>query len=356
MFVIWSKMAWFRGMIILYPFNTWAIWQVAGATALLLLITVLVCARFRRSPWLAIGWFWYLGMLVPVIGVVQSGVQALADRFTYVPAIGLLIMLVWSLPDRLFQTRPGRLSLGAATLALAAVLCIFTWRQIGYWQDSVTLFRHALVFAPDNPVALINLGLALDYQEGSPQDGLFYYRKAVEAAPNLPLAQTRLGTLLERMGQNQKSRAMLDEGIVHLRRAAELQPHDAQAQNDLGLAYMRLGLFDRAISAFQQAVANDHHFVQAYVFMGDMMASQHRIEEASWEYQQALGLDPHDAALYFHIGAQLANIGRVQAAIPYMQRAVQLDPSNSQYRALLAQAQGAVEHSDQLSPTAPGKP
>ncbi len=247
-----GKMVWFNSLTLLYPFPIWPVWKVAGAAALLLLITLVVIIRFRPNPWLAIGWFWYLGMLVPVIGLVQMGVQAMADRYSYLPTIGLLVMLIWSLPDWLFQARRGRVVLGGATLGIATVLCAFTWRQIGYWQNSVTLLTRVIKFSPNDQVALMNLGMALNDEGKGSLEGLLYLRKAVEVGPNFPRAQLILGITLEHYSVKLRDAVCFREALAHLERASELEPVDPVPHNALGIAYFHRRLYDQAMREFPE--------------------------------------------------------------------------------------------------------
>src|SRR5262249_39717957 len=137
-------------LAVFYPHpGVWPMWQVIACTAFLAASVVLVLWRLRKNPWLAVGWFWYLGLLVPVIGLVQVGTQSMADRYMYLPSIGLLLIVVWSLPQWLFQPSTGRVLLGLATVVCLATLCAFTRIQIGYWHDTETLFDHAMVVSPD---------------------------------------------------------------------------------------------------------------------------------------------------------------------------------------------------------------
>ncbi len=307
------KMVWFQGITLFYPFPNQPHWQVAGAIVLLLTITAAVLIRLRAYPWLALGWFWYLGMLVPVVGLVPISTIFIADRYTYIPAIGLLIMLVWSLPQRLFQTTTGRIALSGATLVIATVLCGFTWRQIGYWQDSATLFKNALRFSPHDAGALMGMGMALDQDLGEPKQALPYFQEAVQNAPDSAFAQCNLGSVEMTLDQ-------LDEALRHLGKAVQIQPNFAAAYNNMGVIYMRRNQFDLALNAFQQTVNIDPGFIVAHDNLGDLLFSHKRFAEALVQYQQASRLDPDHIDYYFLIAKSLANLGRYQEAAPLFAR------------------------------------
>ncbi len=364
-----GKMVWFRELIVGYPFQNWSPAQVGAAAALLLLITTFVCLRFRRNPWLAIGWFWFGGMLIPVIGVVQAGPQAMADRYSYLPTIGLAIMLVWSLPDRLFHFNPGRLAAGTATLAVVTTLCAFAWRQIGYWHSSVTLFSHAVAFAPHDELLLTSLAKAYDVEEDNPDQALIYDRKAVEFNPGSADAQFNLGSLLNRLGRP-------SEAWVHLLQARQSQPDSAIAHHIQGLLDMNQKQFDLALGEFQRSLEVDQSFVPPHLNIGNILLMRKRFEQALAQYQQAWNLDPNDpdaniltakalailgrfqeaapylqkairlrprvAQNYFFLGQLLIQLQRFEQAVPYFQKAVQLEPANSAYRAMLERAQAGA--------------
>ncbi len=316
-----GKMVWFRNLIILYTFKAWSLWQVTGAICLLLLISIAVVVRFRSNPWLAVGWFWFLGMLVPVIGFVSVGMQAMADRYTYLPNIGLLIMIVWSLPDRLLHGKANRLVVGTGILTIVVILSAFTWRQIGYFSDTSTLFTHAAAIAPMEPYIQVKLGLSLEQQ-----------------------------------GQIQNDPRMLNEALMHLQRAVKLKLNDPAARVALGLAYMHRGRLDEALSEYQQAVYFSPRFVQGHVLIGNLWMMRNRSDKALEEYQRALSLDSDDASLYFHIGRMLATHNGIQEAIPYLQEAVRLESSNTEFKIMLAQALFARNHSIEPRQTASSQP
>ncbi len=359
-----EKMVWFKDLS-LYYFQPWPLWTVAASSILLAGITIAVSIRFRPNPWLAIGWLWFLGMLVPVIGLVQVGHQPMADRYSYLPTVGLLIMLVWSLPEWLFQARRGLLATGGAALMMAAILSAFTWRQIGYWRDTFTFYGHVLDSSPNDVGAQMDFAMALD-AANKPREELPYLRKAVAIAPRFALAQFTLGSLQMRLGQE-------NDALFHMSRAVQIDPDFVAAHNCIGLIYMDRHQLDLAFSAFQQALAIDPRSTLAHVKLGEILSDRHRDDEALVHYQQALLLDPGNVDSLFLVAKSLANLGRYEKALFYlqeirrrqptsptilaaagqtlillhrydeaiaeMQKAVQLDPGKPGYRVLLAQAQ-----------------
>jgi hypothetical protein len=207
-----GKMFWPTNLAVLYPHPAlhypvsehWPGWEILAGGLLLLAISALCICQLRRRPWLAVGWFWYLGTMVPVIGLVQVGDQAMADRYTYIPMIGPVISLVWllaelSLNQDVFQRIPYTIRkplLGVLAIGSLTACVLLTHRQIGFWKDSVTLFEHTVEVTPDNPVAQCNLGYGL-FLEGKPAQAAVHYRAALAINPRYALAHFNLAVLLK---------------------------------------------------------------------------------------------------------------------------------------------------------------
>ena len=216
-----------------YPHSDrWPVWQICAAAVLLLAISVLFLLQLRRRPYLAVGWFWYLGTLLPVSGVVQTGQQAMADRYTYIPLIGPVVGLVWAASEFCGSSRARKVAFGALTLAAVAACAALTMRQLRYWQDSRTLFEHAVLVTPDNPVAQSNLGIALA-MEGKPSLAAVRYRAALAIDPRQPQAHFNLAGLL-------KAQEHWAQAAEHYLAAARLRP--MRYEPYLGLAEVLVAL------------------------------------------------------------------------------------------------------------------
>jgi len=231
-----GKTFWPSSLALLYPYPPGGppVWQVAGAAGLLAAITVLVLLRWRRAPWLTVGWFWFLGTLVPVIGIVQVGVQAMADRYTYLPAIGVFIALTWE-GVRIASERPRRAQriLWALPIGVVAALTVLTWRQTGYWADQEVLFRHTIAVTEDNGRANLNLSQALG-AKGRYDEALVYAAETARLEPTYAPAHNNFGFMLYKAGR-------VDEAIVQFERAIRVQPEYADAHHNLGIAYGKKG-------------------------------------------------------------------------------------------------------------------
>jgi protein O-mannosyl-transferase len=253
-----GKMFWPENLSILYLHpGRWPAWEVAASTLLLLFISSAALVLSRRRPYLAVGWFWFLGTLVPAIGLVQVGIQAMADRYTYVPFIGLFILLAWGIGEVVPAGRWQTKGL-AGSPGLVLVACAFlTARQIRYWRDSETLFGHALQVAPDNFILHNVLGAYLS-SKGRYHEAISHFQEALRLRPEIPNPEghNNLGYALASIGRS-------DEAIQHYREAIRLMPSYPNPHNNLGIVLAKQKQFDDAISEFQEAFKLDPGFLIA---------------------------------------------------------------------------------------------
>ncbi len=245
-----GKTVWPGGLAAIYPYPAGGhpAWQVAGAAALLALATVAALLQWKRRPWLTVGFLWFAGTLVPVSGIVRIGAQAMADRYTYLPHIGLFVAAVWAgveLGTRFRVSRP----VAAAGLAVVAAFAIGARVQAGYWKDSVTLFSRTLELTSGNYLAAHNLGIALE-DEGKLPEAALRYQEALRIQPFHAESHNNLGIVLARLGRS-------DEAIRHLREALRLSPGRPEPHNNLGLALARAGRLEEAVGHFREALRLD---------------------------------------------------------------------------------------------------
>ena len=215
------QMIWPQNLAVIYPHpgNSLSMLQAFGAGLLLVFISIAAMRAARRHPYLTVGWLWYLGTLVPVIGIVQVGMQAMADRYTYVPLIGLFIIIAWGVPDLLASYRYRRAIISVGSGGLLSILIIITWVQLHHWRNTVTLFQHTLRVTSKNFLAHNNLGAALA-DLGKIQDAISHYRKALEINPSYWLAHNNLATTLAEKGDPK-------EAFAHYQEALKIKPDDA---------------------------------------------------------------------------------------------------------------------------------
>lgn len=249
---------WPRGLAPFYPYprETLPLWQVVGSAAALSGITLLAIAFLRRLPYLFVGWFWYLGTLVPVIGLVQVGEQALADRYTYLPLIGIFLAVSWGLGDMAERWLNTRKAVIPGTILGIAALVVCTWMQVRTWHDSRSLWEHALGVTPDNPIARNNLGLALWQESGNPAEAEEHLRVAVHLKPDYARAYNNLGMACDLQGKHK-------EAIAAYRQALEIHPDQSGTRYNLGISLAMDGQIDEAIEQLREAVRLGHPEAQA---------------------------------------------------------------------------------------------
>jgi Flp pilus assembly protein TadD len=279
-----GKTVWPANLTAMYPNEPLeSYWLALGAGILLGLLTAGALWGARRGQrWLAVGWFWYLGTLAPTIGLVQVGSQVMADRFLYLPQIGLCVALVWGAAHvaGAWPNRRWPLATGAALLLAGLMAC--SWQQTSYWQNSERLWTSALACTANNDIAHNYLGLALAGR-GQVGEAIVHFRKALEIQPDNTEIQNNLGAALAGRGQ-------VGEAIVHFRKAVEINPDNAKAHNNLGIALAGRGQVDEAIAHYQEALKIEPENAKAHRNLGNALAVRGRIDEAIEHYRAALAL------------------------------------------------------------------
>jgi tetratricopeptide (TPR) repeat protein len=359
-----EKTIWPFGLSAFYPYPLVlpAAWEVAGAALFLGAVTALALWQVQRRPYLAVGWFWFLGTLVPVIGLVQAGEQAMADRFTYVPHIGLFLALVWGVGD-FFAARWPAFTAWAA-VAVATCLAGVTLVQQGYWKDTPTLWEHALAVDSKNARAHANLGVFL-LEQGYRGRAIRHLTKSVEADGHYAETHYNLGLALLNDGNIAQAErefkiavllkpdsadAWYNLGLARLRlgkpadavyplnQVLELQRDSADAHVELGKAYWELGKPAAAQSEFEAALALRDDFPVAHNNLGRVLLRRGDLEQAMAHFQKAQKGDPRSADAYNNAGVAFARRGAWMQAVESMRTACRLEPSVLSYRCNLAYA------------------
>ena len=252
-----GRMMWPRDLAVLYPHPgvSLPIWQAAAAGLLLLTASIAVIRLARNHPYLFVGWLWYLGTLVPVIGSVQTGAQAMADRFTYVPLIGLYIIFVWGVFVLTKEWHHRRIALAASAAVILSGLTISAWLQVRYWKDSESLFTHTLAVTSNNYLIHYGLGGALD-EVGRYDEAMAHYAEAIRINPQLAEAHGNLGIVLAQQGR-------LEEATFHFSEALRIDPSLAGAHNNLGIVLTQQGRLEEAIFQFSEALRLEPDYAEA---------------------------------------------------------------------------------------------
>jgi tetratricopeptide (TPR) repeat protein len=300
------------------------VWRVGISIALLGLVTFLVIRFWRTRPYLAVGWFWYLGTLVPVIGLIQVGDQALADRYAYLPSIGLFLMVVWAAGDALEHFRvPHRAAAGAA-IALLSIFGILTWKQVGYWKSSESLFRRAIAITGDNELAYWNLGVAL-VSDSRLDEAAVLYQDILSRKPDIANILANFGTILVLQGRH-------EEAVERYRHALRVDPHQAEAHNGLGFELALSGKLDEAANHHLEALKIKPQYPEARYNLGKVYAAQGKAQPAIEQYREALRLRPGYADAHEKLAYALAGQGRIDEAIPQYAAAIQARPDSAELR------------------------
>jgi len=310
---------WPADLAAFYSSVGWQEGEIIGAVALLAGITGLAIWRARSAPYLAVGWFWFLGMLVPAIGLVQVGGQSLADRYTYLPSVGLWIMAVWGLHDVAFG-RPLPRAAMTVTAGLAAVLfALLAWRQSWVYKDSGTLWEATLRSYPDCLLAHNNLSKWLIDQRRWDQ-ALDHCRKALALRPDDPTAYDNLSRIYLSQGR-------VDEAIAAGLKSIQAQPRSDVNRQTLARAYLKKGGFAEAAASLREAIRINAAAPDAWCNLGYALLQQGQVSEAAAAYQRALELNPDFALAHNDLGNILLRQGQMDEAMDQFQRAVELDPS-----------------------------
>ncbi|MDI6828415.1 MAG: tetratricopeptide repeat protein [Armatimonadota bacterium] len=324
------KMIWPRNLSAFYPHpgNNLSILQALAAGVLLVFISVLALCASKRRPFFGVGWLWYLGTLVPVIGFVQVGMFSMADRFTYIPLIGLFIVIAWGVPDLLgFGELDGRnkecQNKKSPILIIAACICIATfaistWIQASYWRNDITLFKRAIAVTSGNALACNNLGLAYERLKRI-DDAIIWYSRALEIEPRYPFAHLNLGRALEAVGR-------FDEAIEHYIAAIRFKPDFAQAHNNFALLLACKGKVAEAIDEYRKAIAINPNYAEAHYNLAILLADIGRLDEAVAHYQEALQINPYDADVLCNLGLLLIRKGDFSNAKRHLLSAISIQP------------------------------
>jgi len=293
-----SKTIWPSDLAVFYPHLRGHLpwWQAAGAGLVILVITIGIIFPGRRYRWLAVGWLWFLGTLMPVIGMIQVGDQAMADRYTYIPIIGLFIIAAWGMEQLLSRWRYKKIGLGAAWAGAVLAMMAVTDRQVGYWRNSFTLFNHALAVTDNNYVAHNGLGTEY-FKQGNYDQALFHYQETLRISPGHP-----------------------------------------DAPGNLGLTLLQLGRFEEAAGQFRLALARKGDIQKWHWGLGAALQKMGKPDEAIEQYQQALELDENDASAHNNLAIALDQKGEKEQALKHFMAAVRLKPNDKEYQKNLRKA------------------
>jgi len=329
------KMLWPRSLAPLYPHPCalLPLWQVISAALMLAVVTYLAIKARGRHPYLFVAWAWYVATLLPVIGLIQVGGQAMADRYTYIPLIGIFVMISWGVSESMGVWECGSVgdqsppyphtpipphALAVLAAITLAVLSSLTWRQTGYWKNNLTLFRHAVDCTQKNYSMHNSLGLALA-DAGRIQEAVAQYEEALRIAPNYISARIDLGIALCDLGKT-------PEAIVQFQEAIKIDPGYADCYYSLGRALDGIGESRAAAEQYSKALKVDPHHVEANVNLGNILAKRGLFPEAIPHYRAALADNPLQAEAHVNLANALQNSGDSDGAVREYQEALRIKP------------------------------
>ncbi|MDP2984687.1 MAG: tetratricopeptide repeat protein [Candidatus Latescibacter sp.] len=346
-----------RHLAFFYPYRSEAVplWEVSCAGLLLMGITVLVIRLSRRFPWYPFGWFWYLVSLLPVIGIFQAGEQSMADRFTYMPLIGLFVMGVWGVSDSIHNWGQKKLILSMLMMVIIFIYGTITWVQVKHWKDTYSLLSHALTVTSKNYLAHQYIGYYYA-RHGKIEDAFTHFNEALKIDPSFARIHNDLGALLTRIGKYDEALAHFrealrldpnyaevhdnigilyagqgktNEALMHYNEALKLKPNNDKVLNHIGILWYNFGNNDKALGYYNEALRLNPNYAEAHDNIGILYDSQGKTNEALMHYNKALKLDPNNDKVLKDIGILWYNIGNIDKALMYYNEALKLNPGNA---------------------------
>jgi tetratricopeptide (TPR) repeat protein len=376
-----EKMLWPNHLAVFYPhrgFDT-SLWQSVASASLLVVLSILIFCLWRTRKYLPVGWLWYLGTLVPVIGIVQVGRQAMADRYTYIPLIGLFIIVAWGVCDLLAGIRYRKIILSFSSAAVLSALGAVSWQQAGYWRDDISLYKRATEVVPDNGWAYQLLGHALD-QQGRLDEAINSYKESLRIVPDSMEVLNDIGYILLQQGKLDEAIALyrqmlpdmpdtgddlatatpdaikstalkgvklnatircysqahlnlgvaldrqgnLDEAIKHYVEALRVRPDYAIARKNLGDAFLQKGELDRVIEQFEKFLQIVPDSVEVHMKIAYVLLQKGRPDEAIMHIREVIHMQPNSAVAYYMLGDIYQKQGDAQNAIEAFNKAIKL--------------------------------
>lgn len=316
------KMLWPTRLAVIYTLSNerLSLWHTVAATLILVGITLHIVRRMRTHPYLLIGWLWFLGTLVPVIGLIQVGSQAFADRYTYIPMTGLFIIIAWATPNILEKWQNRKTVLTRSAIIVLVLLSITTLLQLRHWRNSYNLFSHALKVTENNHIAHSMLAHSLRIQ-GKIEQAIPHNYEAIRIYPDYLNAHYGLGLDLFEIGRTK-------DAIVHFNHAIRINPNYVKAYNSLAAAFIRLKQFDKAIQSSQKALQIAPNFADAHYNLATALYEKGRIDDAINSFNQTLRLDPTQFKAHNNLGVIFSELGQTDQAIHQWQMAVKINPDD----------------------------
>ena len=344
-------MIWPSDLAVYYPHAGMpSLTEITTSSIVLISLTLVALFSIKRRPYVLVGWLWYLGTLVPVIGIVQVGGQAMADRYTYIPLIGIFIAISWGVPELLSRWQFRQKGIVIISCILVSIIATLSYVQVGYWNNSISLFGHALAVTKDNWLAHHNLGCALESNKKNIEICIKHFSESVKINPNAVKPRINLARLLS--SQNRfheaikhclKALELKDDlaeahfiignilwrqkiyagSIIHLQRSLELKPDYLEAHINIGSVFKRVGKFNDSLRHFYLALQLNPNSAGVHNNIGNLLEITDRTEEAIKHYDEALKLDPDLAEAHNNLGAIMMRKNKIDKAIRHYKKALE---------------------------------
>ncbi|MDO9566599.1 MAG: tetratricopeptide repeat protein [Candidatus Desulfaltia sp.] len=318
------KTIWPQNLAVFYPhpFGTLSLWYVFLAALAIAVISFFSIRLFKQHPYVAVGWFWYLGTLVPVIGLIQVGAQGMADRYTYIPLIGLFIIVAWGISDLLKKWHFNKIVLAVFAIILISVFSTQSYFQIKHWKNSTSLFEHAVKVTDNNWLAYNNLGLAL-MRDGKLNDAVFYFKETLQIRPNFLKTLDNLGIALYRLEK-------FEEALFYYSKALTIDPKNAGIHNNTANVHTALGKLEKAVQHYKKAILIDPEFAEAHYNLANVLVTQGKLEKAILHYESAIKKDSGHSNAHYNLGCILLNQKEYKEALTHFAEVIKINPDYKQ--------------------------
>ncbi len=314
-----GKAIWPQKLSVFYPYPDFIpAWQTIGAALMIVGVCCLAVRYSKQYPYIAVGLFWYLGTLVPVIGLIQAGSQAMADRYTYIPLIGIFIIVAWGVWDLFEKWRRRKEILAVAAVIILSILTVRTYFQVSHWKNAITVFENAVRVTEKNYTAYNNLGTAYG-KKNNYDKAISSYNKALNIKPDYTAALFNIGTAFMAKGN-------FDKAVSYFNRTLKIDPKYINVHNNLGDIFFSRRKFDKAYFHFNEILKIDPEYADAHSNLANVLTAQERLDEAVFHYKQALRIKPDHTDAHYNFGTLLVRQKKIDQAVVHFAEAIKIDP------------------------------
>jgi len=318
------KTVWPQNLAVFYPHTLGisSLWYVFLAVFAIAGVSFFSIRSFKQHPYVAVGWFWYLGTLIPVIGLIQVGAQSMADRYTYIPLTGLFIIVAWAIPDLLKKWHLNKIIIAVFAIILISAFSMRSYFQIGHWKNSAAVFENAIKITNYNWLACNNLGLAL-MCNGKAEEAVFYFKKALQIRPDFLKTLDNLGVALFQLGK-------LEEALSYYSKALEIDPEHAQIHKHTAMILATQGKLEKALHHYTKALLIDPELADAHYELANVLATQGKLEKAKFQYKEAIKNDPKHSNAHYNLGCILLKRKEYKEALANFAQVIKINPDYKQ--------------------------